>query len=121
MNDPSPAPAAATFTIEPAPGVQVVRAGGAIIAESRSALLLRAAGEPPVVYFPRADVGMAFLDRSERETTCPDRGRAAHFHIAAKSGPIADAAWSFEDPAPAVEAIRGHIAFGHDRVTVEGI
>jgi uncharacterized protein (DUF427 family) len=107
------------FTIEPAPGVHVVHAGGAVIAETKDALVLREEGYEPAIYFPRADIGMVFLEPSETRTHCPHKGDARYFHIAAKSGLIEDAGWSYEDPQPAAEAIRGHIAFRHERVTVE--
>ena len=64
----------------------MVRAGGAVIGESRAALVLEEPGHDPVVYFPRADIGMAFLDPSETRTRCPHKGEARYFHIAAKSG-----------------------------------
>lgn len=110
---------AGDFTIRPAQGLHVVRAGGAVIAESRDGLVLEEEGYDPVVYFPRDDIGMAFLDGSETRTTCPKKGEAHYFHIAAKSGRIADAGWTYEDPVPGAEAIAGRIAFSHDRVTVE--
>jgi uncharacterized protein (DUF427 family) len=86
------------FTITPAAGVHVVRAGGAIIGETSRALILHENGYDPVVYFPREDAGMEFLDPSDTRTTCPHKGEATHYHIAAKSGPIKDAAWSYETP-----------------------
>lgn len=110
---------AGEFTIRPGGGLHVVRAGGAVIAESRDVLVLEEPGYDPVVYFPRDDIGMAFLDQSETRTTCPKKGEARYFHIAAKSGRIADAGWSYETPVPEAEPIAGRIAFAHDRVTVE--
>ncbi len=109
----------AAFTIEAAPGVQVVRAGGAILAETRRALILREEGHEPVVYFPREDVAMAFLDRSPTETHCPEKGNATHYHIVTKSRVIEDAAWSYEAPVAGAEAIAGYLAFYPDKVTVE--
>lgn len=109
----------AHITIEPVTGLVVVRAGGAVLGETRRALALRENGRDPVYYLPREDFGMTFLDRSDTVTFCPHKGHAAHFHIAAKSGPITDAVWSYEDPLPAVAAIRGHFAFYPDKATVE--
>lgn len=97
----------------------VVRAGGAVIAESAAALRLSEEGYEDVYYIPRADVAMEFLERSERRTVCPHKGEAAHFHLIAKSGPILDAAWSYEDPRPELQAIREMIAFYGDRAAVE--
>ena len=102
-----------------AEGVWVVRAGGAVIAESRNALELEEGSLPPVIYFPREDVAMAFLDPSDSRTTCPHKGVASYFTIRAKSYDIPDAAWSYETPIEGMEKIAGHLAFYTDKVTVE--
>lgn len=110
------------ITITPAGPNWVIRAGGAVIGESSNALLLTEGSYPPVVYFPRDDIAMAFFDASETSTTCPHKGEATHYSIIAKSGPIADAAWSYETPKAAVAQIAGHLAFyNSDKVTVEQV
>ena len=107
------------ITIRPANGTWVVRAGGAVIGESKAALELRETGRDPVIYFPRADLGMAFLEPTELLTHCPYKGDAKHFSIAAKSGLIENAAWSYETPIESVADITDHIAFYSDKATVE--
>ena len=107
------------ISVSRADGVVVVRAGGAIVAESAVALRLTEEGHDDVYYIPRADIAMEFLERSDRRTACPYKGEAIHFHLIAKSGPIADAAWSYEDPKPELAAIREMIAFYGDRAAVE--
>jgi uncharacterized protein (DUF427 family) len=107
--------------IRPAEGTWTVRAGGAIIGESTRALELTEGAYPPVIYFPREDIAMALLDRSTRSSTCPYKGAAEYFTVAAKSGPIYDAAWSYPEPIPAAAAIAGHLAFYPDKATVERI
>ncbi len=109
------------ITIRPAPGIWVARAGGAVIAESRAALELSEGNMPPVIYFPRDDVAMAFLEISENRSYCPHKGHAAYYGIQAKSGLIADAAWSYEEPFDAAREIGGHIAFYPDRVVIEQV
>jgi len=111
----------APFTLAPGAGLYVVRAGGAVIGESRAVLVMDEPGYERVVYFPREDIGMAFLDPSDTRTTCPTKGEARYFHIVAKSGRIGDAGWSYERPVPGAEPIAGHIAFAHERVTVERV
>jgi uncharacterized protein (DUF427 family) len=64
---------------------------------------------------------MEFLDLSDKRTTCPHKGVATHYHIAARSGPIRDAAWSYETPIAGAEAISGYVAFYQDKATVEEI
>ncbi|MCO4844079.1 MAG: DUF427 domain-containing protein [Yoonia sp.] len=107
--------------IRPATGTWVVRAAGAVIGESKNALELTEGDYPPVIYFPRSDIAMAFLDASETSASCPHKGAASYVTIVAKSGPIVDAGWSYETPNDAVAAIKGHIAFRHDKVAVENV
>ena len=110
------------ITITPAEGTWSVRAGGAVLAESPNALQLVENGYSPVIYFPREDIGMAFLDATDHSTTCPHKGTASYFSIASKSMTYENAAWSYEDPKDDVAQIKGHIAFyERDGVTVEQI
>jgi uncharacterized protein (DUF427 family) len=74
-----------------------------------------------VIYFPRGDLGMAFLDRSETTSVCPFKGQASYFHIAVKGDVIRDAGWSYEDPKPEAARIAGHMAFYPDKVTLEQV
>ena len=107
--------------IRPAGGTWVVRAGGAVLGESRNALELIEGSYPPVIYFPREDIAMAFLDVTDTRTTCPHKGEATYYSIIAKSGAIRDAAWSYEDPKDAVAEIKGHLAFYPEKVAVEEV
>ncbi|MDF0600105.1 DUF427 domain-containing protein [Psychromarinibacter sp. C21-152] len=102
-----------------AEGTWVVRAGGAVLGESSDAVELTEGDYPPVIYFPRADLAMAFLEPSDTRSTCPYKGEASYYTIQAKSGPITDAAWSYETPKEGLEAIAGRLAFYTDRVAVE--
>ena len=109
-----------TITIRPATGHWVVRAGGAVIGESPNALELIEEGYPPVIYFPRDDIEMDFLDRSDSTTVSPNMGQATYYSIGAKSGTLPDAAWSYEAPHEEYTQITGHVAFQvRDGVTVE--
>ncbi|MDK3073601.1 DUF427 domain-containing protein [Sedimentitalea sp. JM2-8] len=103
-------------------GTWTVRSGGAVLGESTQALELSEGDYPPVVYFPRSDIAMAMLDRSEKTTHCPHKGDARHFHIVNRSDTVEDAVWSYETPLDAVAAIKDHLAFRTgERVTVEQI
>lgn len=105
----------------PADGSSVMRAEGAVSAESRAALERVEGGRPPVIDFPRARVAMALLAPSEREAPCPHEGTAVTFDMAAAHGRVAAAAGSYAPPRPAVAALAGHVAFDADLVTVERI
>ena len=80
--------------IRKAEGTWVVRAGGAVLAESKDALELSENGHPDVIYFPRGDIAMAFLDESDQRTTCPHKGEARYYSIVTKSQTLENAAWS---------------------------
>ena len=107
--------------IRPARGTWVVRAAGAVLGESTAALELTEGDYPPVIYFPRADIAMAFLDESEKRSHCPYKGDASYFHIIAKSGELSDAAWSYEEPKSEVAEIKDHLAFYASKVAVEQV
>ncbi|MHA6344501.1 DUF427 domain-containing protein [Roseivivax sp. CAU 1761] len=106
--------------IRPAEGTWVVRAGGAVLGESTRALELSEAGHPDVIYFPRSDIAMALLDRSDKTTECPKKGTAAYYSIMSKSRTYINAAWTYEEPREGVARIKDHLAFEvQDGVTVE--
>lgn len=107
------------ITIRPADGTWVVRAGGAVLGESDQALELVEGDYPPVIYFPRGDLAMAFLDATDTSSTCPYKGVASYFSIVTKSTTLTDAAWSYETPKDGVSDIAGYLAFDTNKVAVE--
>jgi uncharacterized protein (DUF427 family) len=108
--------------IRRAEGNWVVRSGGAVLGESSNALELTEGDYPPVIYFPRDDIAMAFLDRTEKTSHCPHKGDASYFSIVTRSTTLENAAWSYEDPFEAMKRIAGHIAFYvGDTVAVEQV
>ena len=110
----------AYIDIRPAEGTWVVRAGGAVLGESTRALELSEGDYPSVIYFPRDDIAMAFLEPSDKTTTCPHKGAASYFSIVTKSTTLQDAVWTYETPKDDVAQIAGHLAFyAGDTVTVE--
>lgn len=110
------------ITIRKAEGTWVVRAGGAVLAESRNALELSEGDHAPVIYFPRKDIAMAFLDRTAKTTTCKDKGTANYYSVVTKSTTLENAAWTYENPKEAVARIKDHLAFySNDLVAVEQV
>ena len=108
------------ITIRKAQGKWSVRSGGAILGETSNALELRDGDKDPVIYFPRADIAMAFLDQTDKVTHCAGKGDATHFSIVNKSSVTENAAWSYENPIDAVAEIKGHLAFyPQDSIKVE--
>ena len=108
------------ITITKADGTWSVRAGGAVLGETSEALELVEGDLAPVIYFPRADIAMAFLDRTEKSTHCPHKGDASYFSVVTKSTTLENVAWSYEEPHDQVSRIKDHLAFyTGDQVTVE--
>lgn len=111
----------ARIRIQPAEGDWVARAGGAVIGESNKALELQRENLAPVIYFPREDVAMAFLELSDTQLRSEDQGTARYFNIVLRSRTIPDAAWTIEKPMPEVDRIAGYIAFHPSFVTLEQV
>lgn len=108
------------ITIRQAKGTWTVRAGGAVLGESDNALELSEGDMASVIYFPRADIAMAFLDKSDHKTHCPHKGDARYFSIVTKSTTLENAVWSYEAPLEDVRRIKDHLAFYiTDKVTIE--
>jgi len=109
----------ADFHITKSTGQWVIRGGGSVLAETGAALVLAEPGYDDVIYFPREDVGMAFLEQSETRTSCPKKGEAVHFHLTTPEGKISDVAWSYEAPISAASQIKGYLGFYAGKVVVE--
>jgi uncharacterized protein (DUF427 family) len=90
--------------------------GGETIAESTHTVLVHETGHAPVRYFPRGDVPMDRLRRTDRATHCPYKGAAAYWTVEAGGRVAPSAAWSYDDPIPAAAGIGGLIAFYPDCV-----
>ena len=82
-----------------------------VIADTADAVILREATYPPVYYLPIDDVDMSFLTRTEHHTYCPYKGEASYWSIYMDGRLAENAAWAYEDPYPAVAAVKGRIAF----------
>jgi uncharacterized protein (DUF427 family) len=104
------------ITIERHPSRVVVKAGGKVVADTRTALRLREARYPAVIYVPRKDVDMTLLERTDHATYCPYKGDCAYFSIPSAGERGVNAVWTYEQPYAAVAPIREHLAFYPDRV-----
>ena len=98
--------------------VQAVYSGH-VIADSDKALILKEATYKPVVYFPREAVDMAYFSRTDRTTHCPYKGDANYYTIFMDGNFADNAVWTYEQPYPAMDQIRGFLAFYPDRVQIQ--
>jgi uncharacterized protein (DUF427 family) len=86
---------------------------GEVIADSADAVRMEEGSYPAVYYFPRKDVRMERLERTEHHTYCPFKGQASYYSL--KGGPE-NAVWSYETPYDEMLAIRDLLAFYPDKV-----
>ena len=89
---------------------------GHVIADTRQALELREGRLPPVLYFPRENVDMSRLQRTNHSTHCPFKGDAAYYTILVEGKTAENAVWTYETPQPAVAEIKDHLAFYKEKV-----
>jgi uncharacterized protein (DUF427 family)/class 3 adenylate cyclase len=102
---------------EPSPRRVRVEFNGTWIADSRRALILHETRLPPAYYFPREDVKLELLRRTERVTHCPFKGNASYWTVSAAGTVAEDAAWSYDEPYDDARPIREYISFYPDRVS----
>lgn len=107
------------ITVTPLSTRTRVHLGDTVVADTTRALELREGSYPPVLYIPREDIAAALLRPSARRSHCPHKGDATYFSIATGPETAVDAAWSYEQPFPAVAAIAGHLAFYPDKLRIE--
>jgi uncharacterized protein (DUF427 family) len=98
------------------PARVIVRLEGQVVANTNEALTLLEANYPAVQYIPRKDVDMTLLEKTRNTTRCPYKGVASYYAIPIGAPRSNDAAWSYEEPYPAVAEIKGYMAFYPDRV-----
>ncbi|MCZ6855984.1 MAG: DUF427 domain-containing protein [Gammaproteobacteria bacterium] len=115
MTQPTNEPSTPIAIAKPAARV-VVRFRNTAIADTENALAVEEPGHRPVFYIPKRDVDLSALVQSTTVTFCPRKGHATHYSLAVEGRQSIDAAWAYEDPLPAVDAIADHIAFYEDRV-----
>jgi uncharacterized protein (DUF427 family) len=89
---------------------------GAVVADSTDAQLVLKGNGIPVVYFPMGDVRTELLMPTDRRTHCPHKGDASYWSVQINGRSVHNAAWSYKDPLPEAEKIRGQIAFYWDKM-----
>ena len=93
-----------------------VEFAGELVADTQRGIRVVETSHPPVYYIPRADIRTEILSLGSRHTFCEFKGLASYWTLRVRDKFSADAAWSYEDPSPGYEAIRGHLGFYVTRV-----
>ena len=95
--------------------IQVIWAGETIV-ETHSAYRVLETSHPPTFYIPPTDVRPEVLQPSARRTFCEFKGSASYWHLSSGDRRDPDVAWSYENPTPDFEAIRGFLCFYPSRM-----
>jgi uncharacterized protein (DUF427 family) len=89
-----------------------------VVADSAEALSLKEHVYLPVFYIPRRDVDMSLLRRTESHTSCPYKGQASYYSLAADGVVETDAVWTYETPLTGVASIKEYLAFYPNKVEI---
>ena len=89
---------------------------GETIADSRRALIMHETRLPIFYYFPRDDVRMDLLERTDHRTYCPFKGNASYWTLKVGGKTLENVAWSYETPFDEAELVDGYVAFYWDQI-----
>jgi len=62
-------------------------------------------------YFPPESIKREFLRESRHRSTCPWKGEAHYFDVVIEGQENKRAAWTYPEPKPEANHIKGHVAF----------
>ena len=85
--------------------------GGRTVAESSHVLVMRETRLPSVFYFPRDDVCMDLLAKTDLRTHCPFKGDASYWTLKVGEASVENAAWSYEVPYDEARGVKAYVAF----------
>ncbi|MAS34691.1 MAG: hypothetical protein CL610_11835 [Anaerolineaceae bacterium] len=84
---------------------------GVVIADTQRAIRVLETSHPPVYYIPQADIQMAYLTGTARQTFCEFKGAARYWTLTVEGRSSPGVAWSYPQPGPGFESIMDHLAF----------
>lgn len=79
---------------------------GATIAESDDIVILEGNH-----YFPESSLNRDVVSFSNHKTSCAWKGQASYYSLLVNGELNTDAAWTYTDPKPEAENIKGRVAF----------
>ena len=109
--------------LEPTEKTVRVLFNGEVVAETTRAVRVLETSHPPTYYIPPDDIRAGFLTANPHRTVCEYKGVASYWDLKVGDRISRRAAWSYPNPTPAFDSIRGYVAFYPSRVdeaTVDG-
>ena len=95
--------------------------GDVALARSRQALKLKEVGYDiydAVIYFPRDDVEMTRLQKTDKTTHCPLKGDTEYFDVLTDGDKIENVAWSYHRPFDYAVELKDYIGFDTRHVNI---
>ena len=93
-----------------------VKFNGVVVADSENVLEFRETRRVPTYYFPRRDVRMDLLERTDHTTHCLFKGNASYWSVRVGDRVAENAVWSYETPDEAALDLEDHVAFYDDKM-----
>ena len=87
-----------------------------MVADTVRAVRVCETSHPPVFYIPRADIAPGVLEQASGTSWCEWKGAATYWDAVVDGRRVLAVGWSYEDPTPGYEHLRGAVAFYPDRV-----
>ena len=84
--------------------------GGILIADTAEAWRILETTHPPTYYLPADAFRPGSVTPSQRRSVCEWKGLATYVTLRGGDRREVDAGWTYPDPRPPYEALRGHIA-----------
>lgn len=95
-----------------------VEIDGVVLVDTTDVIGLFETSLAPKLYVAKDLVRTDLLVKSPTRTFCPYKGEATHWSAVVGDTRVDDVGWSYEDPRPESEPIRGRLAFYPERATV---
>jgi len=102
--------------LEPAGRRIRVEFNGVSIADSRHAVILRETRHTATYYFPKSDVRMDLMTKTDHRTHCPFKGNASYWTVKVGDREAENAVWGYEASFAEVEGLSDYVSFYWDRM-----